>query len=239
VVTEWTAPTENGTVRASEASRAGPSRAGPSRAGPSDAEPSDAEPSDAEPSDAEIIVRSRQDPDCFAGIFDRHAAEILRYAHTRLGPDRAEDVTAETFLAAFRRRDHYDPAWPDARPWLFGIAIRLIGKHWRAEARYRRMLAATPAPAAADDDFGDRSAERVTAQQFRPQLATVLDQLPSRDRELLLLVAWAGLTYEEAAQALGLTVSAVRSRLHRIRVKTRAALGGADPTELIEENDRG
>jgi RNA polymerase sigma factor (sigma-70 family) len=228
VVTEWTAPTENGTPRASEASRAGPG----------DAEPRDAEPSDAEPSDAEIIVRSRQEPDCFAQIFDRHAAEILRYAHTRLGPDRAEDVTAETFLAAFRRRDHYDPAWADARPWLFGIAIRLIGKHRRAEARYRRMLAATPASAAADD-FGDRSAERVTAQQFRPQLATVLDQLPGRDRELLLLVAWAGLTYEEAAQALGLTVSAVRSRLHRIRVKTRTALGGADPTELIEENDRG
>jgi RNA polymerase sigma factor (sigma-70 family) len=205
---------------------------------PSDAEPHDGELGDAEISDAEIIVRSRQEPDCFAGIFDRHAAEILRYAHTRLGPDRAEDVTAETFLAAFRRRDHYDPAWPDARPWLFGIAIRLIGKHRRAEARYRRMLAATPVPAAADD-FGDRSAERVTAQQFRPQLATVLDQLPGRDRELLLLVAWAGLTYEEAAQALGLTVSAVRSRLHRIRVKTRAALGGADPTELIEENDRG
>jgi RNA polymerase sigma-70 factor (ECF subfamily) len=224
VVTEGTAPTENGTMRASAASRAGPS---------------DARPSDAEPSDAEIIVRSRQEPDCFAQIFDRHAAEILRYVHTRLGPDRAEDVTAETFLAAFRRRDHYDPARPDARPWLFGIAIRLIGKHWRAEARYRRMLAATPAPTAADDDFGDRSAERVTAQQFRPQLATVLDQLPGRDRELLLLVAWAGLTYEEAAQALGLTVSAVRSRLHRIRVKARAALGGADPTELIEENDRG
>jgi len=145
VVTEWTAPTENGTMRASEAGRAGLS----------DAEPRDAEPSDAEPSDAEIIVRSRQEPDRFAQIFDRHAAEIVRYAHTRLGPDRAEDVTAETFLAAFRRRDHYDPAWP------------------------------------------------------------------------------------EAAQALGLTVSAVRSRLHRIRVKTRAALGGADPTELIEENDRG
>ena len=146
MVTEWTAPTENGTMRASEASRAGPSDAGPS----------DAEPGDTEPSDAEIIVRSRREPDGFAQIFDRHAAEILRYAHTRLGPDRAEDVTAETFLAAFRRRDHYDPAWPDARPWLFGIAIRLIGKHWRAEARYRRMLATTPVPAAADDDFGDR-----------------------------------------------------------------------------------
>ncbi len=231
MVTEWTAP--------SAGSGATHDREEPGRAGAGRAQPSGTEPSEIEPSDAELIDRSRRDPDCFAEIFDRHADEILRYAHARLGPDLAEDVTAETFLAAFRRRDHYDTARADARPWLYGIAIRLIGKHRRAEGRYRRMLAATPAPAAADD-FGDRSAERVTAQQFRPQLATVLDELAARDRELLLLVAWAGLTYEEAAQALGLTVSAVRSRLHRIRVKTRTALGGADPTELIEEEeDRG
>jgi RNA polymerase sigma-70 factor (ECF subfamily) len=150
----------------------------------------------------------------------------------------AEDITAETFLAAFRRRDHYDLAWADARPWLYGIAIRLIGKHRRAEGRYRRMLRTVPADGRNDDE-GDRSADRVTAQQLRPRLVAVLDALPSRDRELLLLVAWAGLSYEEAARALDLTVSAVRSRLHRIRVKTRTALGGADPTELIEENDRG
>jgi RNA polymerase sigma factor (sigma-70 family) len=190
------------------------------------------------PTDAELIERSRQDPGCFAGIYDRHAGEILRYVHARLGPDLAEDITAETFLAAFRRRDHYDLTWADARPWLYGIAIRLIGKHRRAEGRYRRMLRTVPADGRNDDE-GDRSADRVTAQQLRPRLVAVLDALPSRDRELLLLVAWAGLSYEEAARALDLTVSAVRSRLHRIRVKTRTALGGADPTELIEENDRG
>jgi RNA polymerase sigma factor (sigma-70 family) len=213
VVTEWTADTGNARL-------------------------SSPEPGDGRPSDAALIERSRQEPDCFAGIFDRHADEILRYAHARLGPDLAEDITAETFLAAFRRRDHYDLAWADARPWLYGIAIRLIGKHRRAEGRYRRMLRTVPADGRTDDE-GDRSADRVTAQQLRPRLVAVLDALPSRDRELLLLVAWAGLSYDEAARALGLTVSTVRSRLHRIRVTTRTALGGADPTALIEENDRG
>ncbi len=58
--------------------------------------------------DADVIERSRIDPGCFEAIFDRHAEEILRYAHARLGPDLAEDVTAETFLAAFRHRDRYD-----------------------------------------------------------------------------------------------------------------------------------
>jgi RNA polymerase sigma factor (sigma-70 family) len=65
----------------------------------------------------------------------------------------------------------------------------------------------------------------------------VLTALPRQDRELLLLVAWAGLSYEESARALGLTVSAVKSRLHRIRAKTRDALGGTNPA--LEEADHG
>lgn len=189
-------------------------------------------------SDADLIQRSRREPDCFARIFDRHATEILRYAHARLGPDLAEDIAAETFLAAFRRRDSYDASRADARPWLYGIAVRLIGKHRRSESRYRRMLQAVP-PERLTEDFGDRSAERVTAEQLRPRIAAVLSGLPRRDRELLLLVAWAGLTYEESAQALGLTTSAVRSRLNRIRVKTRAALGGANPAHADEGKDHG
>jgi RNA polymerase sigma factor (sigma-70 family) len=178
--------------------------------------------------DAELIVRSMDEPRCFGMIFERHADEILRYAHARLGRDFAQDVLAETFLAAFSRRQHYDGSRADARPWLYGIAIRQIGRHRRAEARASRALARVPIETIAAD-FGDRSAERVTAQQLRPCLAGVLSALPRRDRELLLLIAWAGLSYDESAQALGLPVSTVRSRLHRIRAKTRRALGGANP----------
>jgi RNA polymerase sigma factor (sigma-70 family) len=186
--------------------------------------------------DAELIAQSVADAALFAAVFDRHADEILRYVIARLGPDLAEDVTAETFLAAFRCRGRYDPARPDARPWLYGIATRQIGAHRRAEARYRRLLALTP-PEAPAEDFGDRSAERVTAQRLRPQLIAVLDGLRRRDRELLLLVAWEGLSYEESAAALGITVSAVKSRLNRIRRRTRAALGGSNPMD--QENGNG
>jgi RNA polymerase sigma-70 factor (ECF subfamily) len=177
-----------------------------------------------EPSDAELIAQSVSDPAAFTAVFDRHADEILRYAHSRLGPDLAEDVTAETFLAAFRIRDRYDTSRADARPWLYGIAIRQVGSHKRAEARYRRLLASAPAERAAED-FTDRSADRVAAASFRPRLIAALEGLRRTDRELLLLTAWAGLSYEESAMALGLTVSAVKSRLHRVRTKIRAALG--------------
>jgi RNA polymerase sigma factor (sigma-70 family) len=188
-------------------------------------------------SDAAVIARSLREPSWFAEIFHRHGTEIVRYVHARLGAGLAEDVAAETFLAAFRCRDRYDVSRAEARPWLYGIAVRQIGKHRRAESRYRRAVARLPAehePA----DFGDRSDERVTAEQLRPQLSAALAGLSRQDRELLLLVAWADLTYAEAAQALGLTVSAVRSRLNRIRVKARKALGGIDPGRSGEQDLR-
>ena len=178
--------------------------------------------------DAEIVEASIRDPRRFGEIFDRYADDIVRYASARLGRDLAEDVTAETFLAAFRARGRYDRARENARPWLYGIAIRQIGKHGRAERRYRQALSRVPAETAVAD-FGDRVADRVAAEQLRPRLVAVLSGLSRQDRELLLLVAWTDLTYQESAIALGLSVSAVKSRLHRIRARTRQALDDAAP----------
>lgn len=193
---------------------------------------------DLQATDAGLIGRSLRDPRWFAAIFDRHADAIVRYASARLGPDMAEDVTAETFLAAFRRRDHYDMSRPDAGPWLYGIAARQIGRHRRDEARQVRMLGSVPVQSIADD-FSSRSAEQVTAEQLRPQLARVLAGMPRRDRDLLLLIAWADLSYAEAAQALGTTVGAVRSRLNRIRVRARRKLGGTNPANFERDTSRG
>jgi RNA polymerase sigma factor (sigma-70 family) len=187
-----------------------------------------------EPTDAELIARSASEPSYFAAVFERHADEILRYIHARLGPDLAEDVSAETFLAAFRQRDRYDPGRADARPWLYGIAVRQISNRRRAEARYLRLQksALPDLPAA---DIGDLATDRVAAERLRPQLYAVLAGLRPIDRELLLLVAWAGLSYEESATALGITVSAVKSRLSRVRARTRAALGHDNPVTRADE----
>jgi len=173
--------------------------------------------------DAAVIARSARDPGSFGVIFDRHSDAILRYAHARLGPDLAEDVLAETFLAAFARRASYDTSRPSSLPWLYGIAIRQIGRHRRVEHRGRQAMARLPVEAVALD-LDDRCLERVAAQALRPRLVAVLSGLTHRDRELLLLIAWAGLTYEEASQALGVPVATLRTRLHRIRLKTRRAL---------------
>lgn len=78
--------------------------------------------------DAVLISDSFTTPERFAGLFDRHAPVIHRYAARRLGPDAADDLVAETFLLAFARRAGYDTRYPDARPWLFGIATNLIAR---------------------------------------------------------------------------------------------------------------
>src|SRR3954463_11451563 len=81
--------------------------------------------------DASVIARSRRGPSLFAAIFDRHARHIHRYLVRRLGPTAADDVLADTFLIAFAKRAKFDPARPDARPWLYGIATNLVSRQWR------------------------------------------------------------------------------------------------------------
>ncbi|WP_128429441.1 RNA polymerase sigma factor [Streptomyces cyaneus] len=191
-------------------------------------------------SDASVIARSRDEPEVFAALFDRHADAVHRYAARRLGGEVADDVVAETFTTAFQQRHRYDPArgaGADARPWLFGIATNLVGRHRRAEARRFKAMARVPALADHDEPLADRAADRVVARAVRRELAAALAALPARRRDVLLLVAWGDLGYGEAAQALGIPVGTVRSRLHRARSKLREALGGSDPTALREVSD--
>jgi RNA polymerase sigma-70 factor, ECF subfamily len=174
--------------------------------------------------DALVIESSLRDPDRFAAIFDRHYADIHGYASRRLGASLADDVAAETFLIAFDRRRRYDLAQLSARPWLYGIASNLIARHHRAEMRQYRALARVGVPESVDDDADGR----IDAVAQRARLAAALLDIAERDREVLLLVAWAQLSCEEAARALGIPAATARSRLHRARRKTRAALA-ADP----------
>jgi RNA polymerase sigma factor (sigma-70 family) len=184
--------------------------------------------------DAEVIRRSHGAPDAFALLFDRHAPALHRYVTRRLGEALADDIVAETFLAAFRRRDRYDPGRADARPWLYGMAANLIGHHRRWEVRSYLALARTGIDEVAEG-YTDRVEARVSASAVHRDLAEALAALSADDREVLLLVAWAELSYEEVAKALDIPLGTVRSRLHRARKRTRAALGGVDPTAIADE----
>ncbi|MET7332590.1 RNA polymerase sigma factor [Nonomuraea sp. NPDC005650] len=180
--------------------------------------------------DSELVSASWTEPEAFAELFDRYSAMLYRYVSKRLGPEPAEDLVGETFLIAFSRRKSYDLAYPDARPWLFGILTKLISRHHRKEAtRYRALLRA-PVDSEVESP-ADRVAAEVTAQAVRAELAGALAALPAKDRDVLLLIAWGDLTYEEVGRALGIPIGTVRSRLNRGRRKVRAALGDTNPME--------
>ncbi|MET8386582.1 RNA polymerase sigma factor [Streptosporangium canum] len=183
--------------------------------------------------DAELIRRSEHTPEAFADLFDRHAPALRRYVARRLGPSLADDIVSDAFLAAFRRRNRYDTSHPDARPWLYGIAARLISRHRRVEIRFYRALVRSGIDEIAEP-YTERVDDRVAAQQAG--LAAALAKLSPDDREVLLLVAWADMSYEDVARALDIPVGTVRSRLHRARAKTRQALGGFNPAVTREES---
>lgn len=173
--------------------------------------------------DAAIIRRSLREPERFAAIFDRHAAHIMRYLAHRLGRQVADDLVAETFLVAFGTRAKFDLDRPDARPWLYGIATNMVRRRQREDGReYRLRAAIVPEPNT--DGHADRVAEQVTAAAMNPLLGAALAGLSSGDRDVLLLVAWEGLSYDEVAQALDIPIGTVRSRLNRARKQVRAAL---------------
>jgi RNA polymerase sigma factor (sigma-70 family) len=186
--------------------------------------------------DATLILRSRQEPECFAALFRRHVAAIQRYVVRRLGPDAADDVVAETFLTAFTQRGQYQDSRPDARPWLYGIATNLIGRYRRAELRQYRVLARTGTDPVTEP-FTDRVDAVVSAGRASRRLAAALARLPAGHRDALLLVAWGDLTYEQAALALGVPVGTVRSRLSRARGSLRRVLGDLDPSAPSEQPD--
>ncbi|GAB3958975.1 RNA polymerase sigma factor [Actinoallomurus acanthiterrae] len=188
-------------------------------------------------SDAAVIEQSWQEPGVFAALYRRHAPHISRYVARRLGDDMADDVTAETFYRAFEKRRKYDLGRPDARPWLYGIAANVMAQYHRKETRMLRAFARSGADPVVQTYGGqlEGADDRVVAAGMHQSLATALAGLSRPHREVLLLVAWADLSYEETAQALGISVGTVRSRLHRARKKVRAALGDGNPMTISDE----
>lgn len=194
-----------------------------------------------QPDDAGLIAESCLAPEIFGVVFDRHAAAIHGYIARRLGRDAADDLVAETFLVAFRQRGGYDPAQPSARPWLYGIATRLVSRRRRNEVRFFRAIARTGIDPAADpvaEPVADEGIRRADARTLHRQLAGALAGLAAADRDALLLVA-DGLSYAEAAQALGVPDGTLSSRVARARRKLREGLGRVNPAGESEEQGHG
>ncbi|MEU4802236.1 sigma-70 family RNA polymerase sigma factor [Actinosynnema sp. NPDC023587] len=167
-------------------------------------------------------LRGRDVTAVFAELFDAHARKLRGYLAGRAGESVADDLVAETFLVALRRRHDYDPDRAPVKGWLYGIATNLVRDHLRKETRGRRAglrVVGRPEP-----DHDGLVADRVDAERATRVLRQAIAELRDEDRDVLLLTSWAGLTPAEIAEALGEPASTIRSRLHRVRTRLQALL---------------
>lgn len=163
-------------------------------------------------------------PGDFEAAFRTHFPLVFRFIARRVGTAIAEDLAAETFATAYRRRASFDPGRASVRSWLYGIAANLVRNHWRAEQQLL-LLDARLVPEIDLPDGAEAVEERVTAALVAPRLAAALALLTREQRDALLLHAWADLSHEEIAAALEIAPGTVRSRLSRARAVLREQLG--------------
>lgn len=157
------------------------------------------------------------DAGAFSAIYERHHDAIRGYLRARVRDDAlADDLTAETFARAFASHDRFVDQGHGERPWLFTIATNLLRDELRAGTRRQALLDRLPADG--------HTPPPEPAGPADPLLAGALRDLRREELEVLLLSAWADLSYEEIAAALDVPVGTVRSRLHRARRHLRTAL---------------
>ena len=175
------------------------------------------------PASDESLFRAsaRGEQGAFAELYERHAQAIYNYLFRRLADwSEAEDLTAVVFLEAFRRRKEVVVLDGKLLPWLYGIATNVLRNRRRTLWRHRRLLAQLAGSPTAESDSAGRA-------EAAAQMGLVLQgiaKLPRQQQDVVALCIWSGLSYEEAATALGVPMGTVRSRLSR----ARAALAELD-----------
>jgi RNA polymerase sigma factor (sigma-70 family) len=179
-------------------------------------------------SDAELIGWSLAgDGDAFVEVVRRHEAAVGAYLTRRAGAEVARDLLSEVWLASFGSRRSYDRSYPDARPWLFGVAHNLLRRHWRS----RPAEDSVPDMAGLEAGWDPWPAVDDRVEGAATLRAALLGLRPA-EREVLTLVVWEDLSVADAARALGIPSGSAHRHLHQARVALREAPG---MTELLTD----
>jgi RNA polymerase sigma-70 factor (ECF subfamily) len=175
-----------------------------------------------DPTDAELLARvAAGELDALGAIYDRHSPSVHKFVvRATYGHADADDVLHEVFLTASRIAARYDGR-PSARPWLIGIAARLVQRRARKLGRLPRLLArfAWTQP---------RTLDPLVALETRNLLdaiGPVLARMSAAKRIVLLMTELEGMSGPEIAQALEIPIGTVWTRLHNARRELIAALG--------------
>jgi RNA polymerase sigma factor (sigma-70 family) len=157
------------------------------------------------------------DEDAFAAVFDRHSRAVYNHAFRLTGSwSVAEDVTSATFLTAWRRRAEVHLVDGSPLPWLLVTAGHHARTEQRTLTRWRHRLFRAPGDDTVADPADDVAGRLDDETRMREVLAAIRG-LPRAEREAVALCLWSGVSYPEAAAALGVTESSVRSRVSRAR----------------------
>jgi RNA polymerase sigma factor (sigma-70 family) len=170
-------------------------------------------------SDAELISWSLSgDGEAFVEMVGRHEAAVWAYLVRRAGRQVAEDLLGEVWTAAFASRRRYDRSYPGARPWLFGIALNTLRRHWRSRTVEDSTADLSELSAVFDPwPFEDN---RIQGERL---LRRVLATLPPDEREVLFLVVWEQASVADAARVLEVPAGTARRYLHQARLTLRSA----------------
>jgi len=178
-------------------------------------------------SDSTLLRRSADgDHAAFRTLMDRHAASVYRFLES-LGAvsDELEDVLQECFVSAWRGAATYRGS-DSARGWLFAIARNAL-------TRQHRRRVGEPGHMESLEELGVHagwggSHDFTALLDAQDELEWALRQLPGEEREVVALRDLDGFTGEETAEALGLSIAAMKSRLHRGRLRLMAVLRGTE-----------
>jgi len=165
-----------------------------------------------ERAEATWIARSREET-LFASLYHRHYRAIRDFCRRRVPRDVVDDVVAETFLTAWRRIDDV-PRGDQGLLWLYGVAYRVIGNHWRSAARRRRL---EDRLRVIDGGAASASDDAVVAADQRRLVRDAAARLNEKDADVLRLAAWEQLSTADIAAVLGIAPNAVKQRLHRAK----------------------
>ncbi|WP_182909013.1 RNA polymerase sigma factor [Microbispora sp. H13382] len=159
------------------------------------------------------------DAEAFEALFEEMARPVFSHALRLTGNwSAAEDVLSLTFLEAWRLRDRLDADGGSLRPWVLGIATNVARNLRRAARRYDDALARMPRGHPVPD-FTDELIDRIHAAEWLAAIQEAFGSLRRQEQEVFALCVWSELDHAEAAQALGVAVGTVRSRLSRARKK--------------------
>jgi RNA polymerase sigma-70 factor (ECF subfamily) len=176
-------------------------------------------------SDVALMLRVREgDHEAFRELIERHQRSVIQMIHRAIGDAwEAEDLAQRVFVQVYRSAHRYQPT-AKFTTWLFTITHNTIRNEYRRRSRHRaESIEALPEGMELRSERND-PAQEVSERELQERIGAAIQALPEAQRTAVILCRFEGLPYEEIAEVLGCSVSAVKSLLHRARQELKEEL---------------